>query len=117
MSIKIQIIGSSIRATDLTEGKILFSEPARDTWYREDRLKAGVIQFYDDNSSRQTVGGLETIFLSEAIDENDQAFTEESFRLFVYNNIGFNPTVAINNLALRAVSLSGGFTVENLCYG
>lgn len=115
MSVKIEIVGSSIRAYDSTTGKFIISQPARDTWYSEARLKAGVIQLYDDNSSRQDSGNYDLIFLNDAIDSNNAAFTATSFRAFVYNNIGFNPIVTINTFATRVLSLAGGFLVQNNC--
>lgn len=118
MSIQIKIVGSSVRATDTSTGDIVFSEPSRDTWYKESRLKNGVIQMYDDNSPRQEIKNYPFIFLSDAVDENLTAFTEESFRLFVYGNLGFNPTVTIivDLFTERVLNLSGGFVVENICY-
>ena len=116
MAFKIFIVGSSIRVDDLTENKIIISQPARDTWYQEESLARGVIQLYDDNSPRQNVGLYDLIFLSDAVDENNIPYTEETFRLFVYNNLGFNPVVFISSFITRGLALPGGFAVENNCY-
>tara|TARA_R110002012_G_scaffold119725_2_gene268822 strand:+ start:533 stop:889 length:357 start_codon:yes stop_codon:yes gene_type:complete len=116
MSFQIKRVGASLRVTDTTTGKIIISEPCRDVWYREERLQAGVIQFYDDNSPRQDIGSFPLIFLSDAVQGDFSAFDEDSFRLFVYENIGFNPAFAITNFASRVLALNGGFTVNNICY-
>jgi len=87
MSLKIEKLGSSLRATDTETGNILFSKPIKNTWYSESKLKDGVIQFYDSNSESQETGNYDSLFLSDAVDNNLTAFTEESFREFVFQNL------------------------------
>jgi hypothetical protein len=117
MNIKIKKFGGSLQIINQTTGKIVLSQPSTDVWYSEISLKRGVIQFYDANTSRTNVGNYESYFLTDAVDSNGVSFTKESFREFIYNNLGFTPIFTLNTFATRVMTLSGGFLVENVCYG
>ncbi len=89
MAIKIQINGAALQVADLTEGKIVILEPSNSVWYVEKELVVGKIQFYDSNGrQRVTANKFPSVLLSEAVDGDGIAFTESTFRDFVYNNLG-----------------------------
>ena len=88
MNVKIERIGDSIQITN-SIGDVLLCQNITDVWYSEQSLKRGVIQLYDSNSFRSDVANYNSYFLSEAVNENDVEFTEETFRDFVFNNLGY----------------------------
>ncbi len=89
MSVKIQINGSALQVSDLSEGKIVILEPSSSVWYVEEDLVSGRIQFYDANGKqRVTANKFPFVWLSDAVDGDGTPFTESTFRDFVYNNLG-----------------------------
>lgn len=117
MTIQIRAFGGSLQIIDRATGQILLSQPREDVWYSEISLKRGVVQFYDANTSRTNKGNFESYFLANSYDSNNVLFTEETFRDFVFNNLGFTPVFSPNTFFSRVLSLSGGFLVQNICYG
>jgi len=110
------IRGSAIRVTDTSTGEILINEPTKDVWYKENRLQSGVIELYDCNDHRRKKSFAE-VQLSEAIDENSIAFTESTFRDFVFQYLGFERSISVDNFLTDTLNLAGGFIVSNPCYG
>lgn len=115
MAKRFSIVGGSLRCVDTITGDILFSEPSRDIWYLEQKLQQGVIQLYDCNTSLNSEGMFDIIFLADAQDSSGTPFTESTFRTFVFNSLGFDSLEPISTFATRVISLSGGFLVNNPC--
>jgi len=94
MAVKIQIIGSALVCTNTVSNEVIISQPAKDIWYKENRLQENKrISFYDSNGVRGS--GVYTeeipfIELKDAVDENLIAFDELSFREFAINNLSIN---------------------------
>lgn len=92
MAKKIQIVGSALTVTDTVSGLIILSQPSRDIWYKESDLQnLQRISFYDANGIKGSgvyTKEIPVISLSEAIDENDIAFNEITFREFATNFLG-----------------------------
>lgn len=90
MSTQIKRFGDSLQITN-SIGEVLLCQNINHVWYSEESLKRGVVQFYDLDSSRTDVGYYESYFLADVVDENDIPFTKETFRDFVFNNLGYTP--------------------------
>lgn len=110
------IRGSALRVTDTATGEILINEPTKDLWYKEARLQAGVIEIYDCNDHRRK-RSFQEVQLSEAQNEDAVAFTESTFRDFVFQYLGFERTISVDNFLTDTLDLAGGFIVSNACYG
>ena len=115
MSIKIKVDGSSVQATNTETGIIIIKEPTNSVWYVESRLQDGVIQLYDSNDSQRISANFQVIFLSEAINEDNIAFTEDTFRDFVFENLGQTQDVSGQTFVQRVVA-DGGTLFFNPCY-
>ena len=114
MKISIKIVGTSLQATNLETGVILFSEEASETWYREDRLKGGQVQLYDSEGIFSTIANYPVLFLGEVVDSGGNTFTEESFRDFVFNNLGSSTPNELETFITRILNL-GGIIYSNPC--
>ena len=86
MSVKIQIINNALVCTDTVSSAILISQPSKDFWYKERDLIDGRISFYNTNLNSERGGNeeLQYIQLSNSVDGGLVAFTEVSFRAFMY---------------------------------
>jgi hypothetical protein len=81
---KIYVDDNGVVVKDIGTGLIEFSRPAVDCWYDEAYLDSGVINItYNGRPShRYTIGNV--------LDDQDNPFTENSFRDFAYDFFGVN---------------------------
>ena len=91
MAIKIEIIGNALICTNTVSTLITIAQPTKGTWYDEERLQSGVVQFYDssDTDGKNAITeDFPLIFLADAVDDALTPFTEETFRNFSVSNLG-----------------------------
>ena len=84
MAKKIYIDGSALVVKDTIDLQIEFTRPAEDCWYDEGYLQEDlVVLTYLGRPSHKYP-------ISETVDLNGNVFTPDSFRDFIYNNVGDN---------------------------
>ena len=84
MAKKIYIDGSALVVKDTIDLQIEFTRPAEDCWYDEGYLQEDlVVLTYLGRPSHKYP-------ISETVDLNGNVFTTDSFRDFIYNNVGDN---------------------------
>lgn len=91
MAYKFEIIGQALIVTDTGAGDVIAEYPKGDIYYKNHDLVAdSKIQIYDTSGVVASSSELLSTDLSNAVDGNDIAFTESSWREFARQNLGFN---------------------------
>lgn len=91
MAKRIQLIEKSLVITDTISGTIEKEFPSKDVYYSNSELVDNSnVEFYDTNGVNEGSAGLWQQPLANCVDENDVAFTEQTFRDFCRVSLGFN---------------------------
>lgn len=88
MSSKFEIIGNNLVVTDTDSSAVVFDQPARESSYNGILIDLGTVKVTFPYVSNKTSGISYSCLLTDAVDSDETAFTEASFRSFARNNLG-----------------------------
>ncbi|MHA1483406.1 MAG: hypothetical protein ACTSQA_08235 [Candidatus Heimdallarchaeaceae archaeon] len=93
MAYKFEIKGNAVVVTDTVTSEVLIAQPAKNTWFEEQKLDLGYVSIYgmsgtdQDNINRYKYDNNRGFALSDCQDENGTPFNAQSFREWCYNNL------------------------------
>lgn len=114
MAKKIEIIGQSLVITDTDTSKVLFDAPKSEYYYKiKDLQEQSIINFYHRDEGDNTVDKPDNIILSDAVNNNNNPFNENTFQTFARENLGFRQGGGSGSGAVDSVNGKTGVVLLN----